>query len=241
MARSASGRDAVGVGGWRQRLDAVDRPAMTVSSPRRPASSTRDSRGMSSAHCIVKYGSTILSAAGRFSQIWNSSVVFGPVRSSRGNISQWTMPAPAVSHCTSPPSEARRRAQRVRVVDEALAHEGDRLESTVRVLGESRHHAAVVHAPAVAAREVHAQIARLQGRGRPEVLVGRRIAVEVVDAEEERVGRPPLHAEGDGLQYRVSHVVEPTDLRGRLPARPQRRTRCGWMAPAGTRPRRPCW
>ena len=75
---------------------------MTVISVVRPSSSVATWRGMSSSHNIVKYGSTILSAAGRLSQIWNSSHGFGPLRSSSGNISQCTMPLPAVSHCTSP-------------------------------------------------------------------------------------------------------------------------------------------
>ena len=57
---------------------------------------------MSSLQSMVKCGSTILSSAGRFNQIWNSSQVLGPLRSSNGNISQWTIPPPAVSHWTSP-------------------------------------------------------------------------------------------------------------------------------------------
>ena len=51
---------------------------------------------------MVKYGSTILSAAGRFNQIWNNSSGFGPSWSSSGSISQCTMPRPAVIHCVSP-------------------------------------------------------------------------------------------------------------------------------------------
>ena len=47
-------------------------------------------------------------------------------------------PPPAVSHCTSPRAEAGGGAERVGVVDRAPAHEGDRLEATVRVLGEAR-------------------------------------------------------------------------------------------------------
>jgi hypothetical protein len=58
--------------------------------------------GVSWLHSIVKYGSTILSAAGRFSQIWNSSSGLGASWTSSGNISQWTMPLPAVIHCVSP-------------------------------------------------------------------------------------------------------------------------------------------
>ncbi|MNT11119.1 hypothetical protein D3C72_1459830 [compost metagenome] len=58
---------------------------------------------MRSFQSMVKCGSTILWRAGRFSQIWNSSSGFGAVASSSGNISECTMPLPAVSHCTSPP------------------------------------------------------------------------------------------------------------------------------------------
>jgi hypothetical protein len=51
---------------------------------------------------IVKYGSTILLRAGRFSQIWNSSSGLAACWCSSGNISECTTPRPAVSHCTSP-------------------------------------------------------------------------------------------------------------------------------------------
>ena len=75
---------------------------MTVTRSCGPRASRSTWRGMSSSHNIVKYGSTILSARGRLSQIWNSSSGLGCSRSSSGNISECTMPAPAVSHCTSP-------------------------------------------------------------------------------------------------------------------------------------------
>jgi hypothetical protein len=82
---------------------------MTVISVLRPSFGDDVAR-RSSDHNIVKYGSTILSAAGRLSQIWNNSHGFGPLRSSNGNISQWTMP-----FCREPPhvapTEARRRAE----------------------------------------------------------------------------------------------------------------------------------
>lgn len=62
---------------------------------------------------MVKWASTILSARGRFSQIWKSSRVFEPVASSKGNISVCWIPEPAVSHCTSPrPYRARAPANR---------------------------------------------------------------------------------------------------------------------------------
>ncbi|MNT02972.1 hypothetical protein D3C72_1374880 [compost metagenome] len=56
-------------------------------------------------------------------------------------------------------AEARRGAERVGVVDVAVEHDGDGLEAAVRVPGEARHHVAVVHAPAVDAGEVLADVA----------------------------------------------------------------------------------
>ncbi len=102
MATSASARAAYESGGGGGGVAPPSDPAITVTSVARPSSSTSWTTGTSPLHSIVKYGSTSLSAAGRFSQIWNSSSGFGRSRSSSGNISAWTMPWPAVSHCTSP-------------------------------------------------------------------------------------------------------------------------------------------
>ncbi len=79
------------------------RPAMTATSVTAPSPLSKNRCGMSSAHSIVKCGSAILLRAGRFSQIWNSSSGLALPVSSSGNISECTMPLPAVSHCTSPP------------------------------------------------------------------------------------------------------------------------------------------
>ena len=97
IATSASSRAAHEFGGGDAGLASPRLPATTVTLP--PSNSTT---GMSLAHNIVKYGSTILSVDGRLSQIWNSSVGFGSTVSTSGNISLCTMPAPAVSHCVSP-------------------------------------------------------------------------------------------------------------------------------------------
>ena len=78
-------------------------PAMHTTSVARPCASSAVMRGMSSCQNIVKCGWAILFLAGRFSQIWNSSAGLGASGFKSGNISQCTMPAPAVSHCTSPP------------------------------------------------------------------------------------------------------------------------------------------
>jgi hypothetical protein len=74
------GRDAHESGGGGGGRSPASSPAMTVTSVAARRSSVTTWRGRSSFHNIVKYGSTILSAAGRFSQIWNSSSGFGPSR-----------------------------------------------------------------------------------------------------------------------------------------------------------------
>ena len=48
-------------------------------------------------------------------------------------------------------AEARGRAERIGVVDQALAHDGHGLEAAVRMRREAGHRLAVVHAPAVLA------------------------------------------------------------------------------------------
>ena len=77
----------------------------------------------------------------------------------------------------------------------------------------------MVHAPPIGARKVHADVAGLQRGRRAHVLVGRGVAVEVVDAEEERVGGGRLEAEGNGLQHGIGHEEEATPgrLTGRAP------------------------
>jgi hypothetical protein len=59
------------------------------------------------------------------------------------------------------------------VVDETVAHERDRLEAAVGVLGEPGDDEAVVHAPAVLAGEVHADLAVVDRYGgRQHVVAG---------------------------------------------------------------------
>ena len=96
------------------------------------------------------------------------------------------------------------------MVDEAPAHERDRLEPAVRMLWEAGHGEAVVHPPAVDTREVHAEVARRERGGRTHLLVPLRVPVEVVHAEQERIGGGPLEAERDALQHRIVHVFQRT-------------------------------
>ena len=102
MATSVSVRLAQDRGGGGAGCSPASAPAITVISTDRPSASVATTRGMSSSHSIEKWGSTSLSSPGRFSQIWNSSVGLSASSSTRGNISAWTMPPPAVSHWTSP-------------------------------------------------------------------------------------------------------------------------------------------
>ncbi len=102
IATSLSLRAAQELGGGAGGRAPASMPAATVISVERPSASRDVSFGTASRHSIVKCGSANLSARGRFSQIWNSSTGFGRSRSRSGNISEWTMPLPAVSHCTSP-------------------------------------------------------------------------------------------------------------------------------------------
>ena len=98
----ASGRAAHDRGGGDGGVAPARSPAVATMVVARPASSTTRRTGIVGRHSMVKWGSAILSAAARLSQIWNSSSGLGCSRSRSGNISQWTMPLPAVSHWTSP-------------------------------------------------------------------------------------------------------------------------------------------
>jgi hypothetical protein len=57
--------------------------------------------------------------------------------------------------------------------------------------GKAGHLLAVVHAPAVLAREVLAEAAARQRRSRAELRVAGRVLVVVEDAEQERIGCAP--------------------------------------------------
>ena len=100
-------------------------------------------------------------------------------------------------------SEASSGSERVRMIDEPGPDVGDGLESAVRMLGEAGHHRPVIHPPTVAEREIHTQLTTFEGRSRAQTIIARRIDVEVMGAEEERIDGRPVQAEFDGLQHRV--------------------------------------
>ena len=115
------------------------------------------------------------------------------------------MPSPAVSHCTSP-----RPKRAVAPSESEWSMKPWRTNVTVSkprcgCCGKPGHDAAVVHAPAVGAGEVHADVARRERGRRAHVLVRLGIEVEVVHAEQERIDGRPLEAERDGLQHGIGH------------------------------------
>ena len=70
--------------------------------------------------------------------------------------------------------------------------------------GGSRHDLAVVHAPAVDAGEVLAEVAAGRAaRSGPSSVVAGRVGVVVVDAEQERVDGGPLEPQRHGLEHGV--------------------------------------
>ena len=102
-------------------------------------------------------------------------------------------------------AEAGRCTERIRVIDEAAAHEGDRLEPAMRMLREARDIAAVVHAPTVAAGEVLTEVAAVERGVGAEPSVAARIRVVVVHTEQERVDGGPTGPQLDDLQDGIVH------------------------------------
>ena len=113
---------------------------------------------------IVKCGSAILLRAGRLSQIWNSSSGLGARGVEQREHLRMHDAAAGGEPLHVAAAEARRGAERIGVVDQALAHDGHGLEAAVRMRREARHRVAVVHAPAVLAGEVLAEVAPGQRR-----------------------------------------------------------------------------
>src|SRR5688572_17720625 len=91
--------------------------------------------------------------------------------------------------------EAGGRAERIGMIDITLADDGHRLEAAMRMLRKAGDDVAVVHAPAVLALEVLADLASGKRGLRSEPIVTGRIEIDVMDAEEKRVVGLPALAE----------------------------------------------
>ena len=111
-------------------------------------------------------------------------------------------------------AKAGRGAQRIRVVNKALAHDGHGLKATVRMRRKARYGLAVVHAPTVFATKVLTQVAPLQGSLRPHSRVTRRVGVVVVHAKQKRVYGLPWETQRlvaqDGAVRHVRLQKEPS-------------------------------
>ncbi len=105
------------------------------------------------------------------------------------------------------PTEPGGRAERVGVVDEALACVCDRFEAAMRMRREAGNDLSVVHAPAVSWLEIGAELPAGKRRHRPKSLVPRWIRVEVVNTEQKWIDRRPLEPQGHGLQNGRTHEV----------------------------------
>ena len=99
------------------------------------------------------------------------------------------------------PAKAGRSAQRIGVVNQSPAGDGDGFKPPVWVRGEAGNGLPVVHAPAVFLRKVLAQITPVQRRIRPHGRVAARVGVVVVHAEQERIQSLPGEAQGLNTQY----------------------------------------
>ena len=116
-----------------------------------------------------------------------------------------------------PSPETCGRTERIGVIDEAFAHDGEGLEAAVRVLREAGHHFAVVHAKSVFCLEVLAQIAPAEGHSGAEALVSCGIGVRVMDAEQKRILGWPGKTERTHVQDRRGHALSVTRSLGRRP------------------------
>lgn len=105
--------------------------------------------------------------------------------------------------------EAGGSAQRIGMVDEAGAHDGHGLEAAVRMGREAGHLVAVVHAPAVLAREILPDLPARERRVGPQAAIAARVGIVVVGAEKEGVQRGPERAQGLAAEQ-----GEGVDMRG---------------------------
>src|SRR5437899_10432163 len=89
-----------------------------------------------------------------------------------------------------------------------MTHDRDRFEAAMRMLGEARNDAAVIHPPAVLAFEILPEVAPRERRRGTHVLVTFRISIVVIHAEQEWIGGLPGQAQRRYPQYNVlGHVL----------------------------------
>ena len=191
MATSDSGRAAQECGGGAGARWPPSAPAITVTSAFGSPAPPKETRGMPSLHNMEKCGSTNLSCFGQVHPNLKQLERVRRVLVHEREHLRVDDAAPRRHPLHVAGAEACGGAERVRVVDEAAPHDGDRLEAAMGMLREAGHHVAVVHAPAVLALEVHPDPAPGKGRRRSHLRVAERIGVVMMDAEEERIDRGP--------------------------------------------------
>src|SRR4029453_14390223 len=106
-----------------------------------------------------------------------------------------------------PHAKTRCRAERIGVVDVAVANDRDRFEATVRMLWKTGYHVAVIHPPAVLAFEVLSDVVTCERCGGTELFVALGIVVDVRAAKQKRVPRLPSAAQRRLLNNRISHTL----------------------------------
>ncbi len=79
--------------------------------------------------------------------------------------------------------ESRRRPERIGVIDVAASDDGDGFEAAVRMLREPGDDVAVIHAPAIRAGEVLADLVAGERGVRPEAVVSPGEVIDMVNAE----------------------------------------------------------
>ena len=89
-------------------------------------------------------------------------------------------------------AKARHRPERIGMVDQATPHQRHGFKAPVRVSRKTGHGVAVVHAPAILAAEVVADVARVQPSGWAQRVVAGRVGIVVVGTKQERIERGPL-------------------------------------------------
>src|SRR2546421_5971974 len=100
-------------------------------------------------------------------------------------------------------AEAGRGSQRIRMIDESVPHDRDRLKPAMGVLRKSRHDTAVIHPPAVLALEVLSDISSCERCRGSELFVAPGISVVVVHAEQKRIRCLPWHAQRPHAQNNI--------------------------------------